>query len=149
MIEQIEGYKEFNDDMTNRYKMKFEVGKLYIAKGIISFGNDGNGFHMCKRIEDTLRYYDAFNQKICLCKVIGSDDFASYYDDYYGYYDLYTFEKLYISKKLTYEDILDEVFKMDLKKSYKSEKLEAYIEYYQENNKDAFTKRRNLKWMKL
>ena len=57
----------FNDDLTNRYGTKFEVGKTYHANGDIKFGNDGNGFHMCKNIEDTLRYFDAFNDNIRIC----------------------------------------------------------------------------------
>ncbi len=58
------GYKCFNSDLTNRYGSKFEVGKTYHAKGDIKFGNNGNGFHMCKNMEDTLRYFDAFNDNV-------------------------------------------------------------------------------------
>ena len=53
----IYGYKCFNSDMTNRYGKKFELGKVYSTDGKVKFGNSGNGFHFCKNIEDTLRYF--------------------------------------------------------------------------------------------
>ena len=35
----------------NNYGKKFSVGKIYITSGTIKFGNNGNGFHLCKNIE--------------------------------------------------------------------------------------------------
>lgn len=67
----ITGYKCFNKDLINRYGMQFEVGKIYSVNGNISFGNNGNDFHMCVRLEDTLRYFDSFTQEIDICEVIG------------------------------------------------------------------------------
>ena len=43
------GYKAFDKGLINRYGTKFEVGKIYIAEGAIKFGNQGNGFHLCKK----------------------------------------------------------------------------------------------------
>lgn len=97
------GYKCFNDDLTNRYGTKFEVGKTYHANGDIKFGNDGNGFHMCKNIEDTLRYFDAFNDNIRICLVYGFGEFNEYDDEYNGYYDMYSYEYLTILKELSRE----------------------------------------------
>ena len=54
------GYKCFNKDLINHYGQKFEIGKIYIASGIIKFGTRGNGFHMCKNIEDCFRFFDTF-----------------------------------------------------------------------------------------
>ena len=62
------GYKCFNEDLTNRYGFKFEVGNTYKVDGIIKFGIDGNGFHMCERLEDTLRYFDAMNLDVSVCE---------------------------------------------------------------------------------
>ena len=58
------GYKCFNENLINRYGTKFEIGKIYHANGNIKFGNKGNGFHLCKNLEDTLRYFKSFNYKI-------------------------------------------------------------------------------------
>ena len=78
--------------MTNRYGMKFEVGKIYMACGPIKFGNNGNGFHMCKNMEDTFRYFDSTN--IAVCKVNGFGKKKLYEDEYYGFYDMYTRSKM-------------------------------------------------------
>ena len=91
--------------MTNRYGMKFEVGKVYTSKGPIKFGNKGNGFHMCKNMEDTFRYFDTTN--IAVCKVNGFGKKQLYEDEYYGFYDMYAVEKIEILKLLKRKEILD------------------------------------------
>ena len=48
------GYKCFNEDLTNSYGKKFAIGQIYITTGALKFGNNGNGFHLCKNIEDIL-----------------------------------------------------------------------------------------------
>ena len=51
-------YKAFNDNLTNRYAMKFNV----VNKKLKSFhiNNLKNyGYHMCETIEDTFRYFGA------------------------------------------------------------------------------------------
>ena len=90
---EVKGYKAFNKGLTNRYGRKFELGKKYSTTGEISFGNDGNGFHFCKNIEDTLRYFDAVNDEISICEVKGSGDRILKEDEYYGYYEMYIVEK--------------------------------------------------------
>lgn len=158
---QIIGYKCFNEDLTNRYGTKFEVGKIYIAQGAIKFGNNGNGFHLCKNIEDTFRYFDAMEGTVSICQVKGSGEMVSYFDDYYGYYDMYAVEKLEILKLLTREEIVgiglsigyERVKRFIAGFKLNQEEIEAfknkyfnnpfilsYIAYYQENDKDAFTK---------
>ena len=104
------GYKSFNADMTNRYGMKFEVGKIYMTCGPIKFGNNGNGFHMCKNMEDTFRYFDSTN--IAVCEVNGYGKKVKYEDDYYGFYDMYAVEKLEILKLLKRKEILDYMLKL-------------------------------------
>ena len=52
---------EIGDRLT--YK-KFELYKLYSTEGKIKYGLEGNGYHFCKYLEDTLRYYDAMNDEV-------------------------------------------------------------------------------------
>ena len=101
---EIRGYKSFNKELTNRYGINFSIGKIYVAHGAIKFGNDGNGFHMCKNIEDTFRYFDANN--ISVCEVIGSGQIVERTDEYYGYYDMYCVEKLKIIRELSRKEII-------------------------------------------
>ena len=99
------GYKSFNADMTNRYGKKFEVGKTYITEGPIKFGVNGHGFHMCKNMEDTFRYFDTTN--IAVCEVEGSGKMKLYEDEYNGFYDMYAVEKIEILKLLKRKEILE------------------------------------------
>lgn len=100
----IVGYKGFNLDMTNRYGDKFEVGKTYKACGDISPGNNGNGFHMCVRVEDCFRYVDASSSLIALVKCFG--DLVLHEDEYYGYYDMYACEYMEIVRIVPREEII-------------------------------------------
>lgn len=45
------GYKSFNKGLVNNYGDAFKVKGIYTASGIIKAGNNGNGFHMCKRLK--------------------------------------------------------------------------------------------------
>ena len=63
---EIKGYKAFNEDFTNRYNRVFKEDKSYHTDGEISFGLNGKGFHFCKRLEDTLRYFDTFENSIVI-----------------------------------------------------------------------------------
>lgn len=159
----ITGYKCFNKDLTNSYGMQFSVGKIYIASGVIKFGKNSNGFHMCKNIEDTFRYFDAINNEVSVCKVIGSGEIIKCEDEYYGYYDMYSVEQLKIIKKLNRKEIIDIGLNLNylrVKRFIQGIKLtqeeinifkEKFvnnidvldtIEYYQENNLDVYKKRR-------
>lgn len=107
----IKGYKAFNSDKTNRYGIPFEAGKAYKVDGDISFGNQGNGFHMCTSISDVFRYIDANdinNYKIAV--VYGYGDSVLYEDDYEGYYDMYACRCMYVKKFLTRNEVF-EIFK--------------------------------------
>lgn len=165
---EIIGYKAFNKDLTNRYGKKFEVGEAYQTVGEISFGNDGNGFHFCKNIEDTLRYFDAIEGEVVVAEVIASGEMVKKEDEYNGYYDMYCSEKLKIHRiierkelvkmfllritseirvrrfiqlfKLTEKEI--EMFK--LKYAHSITVMDA-IAYYQEGKKDTYEKRNKVK----
>lgn len=101
----ISGYKCFNEDMTNRYGKKFEECNIYFANGEIKFGNSGNGFHFCKNLEDTLRYFD-MEKKFQICKVRGFGNIVSCDDEYNGYYEMYASEKIFVEKILSHEEII-------------------------------------------
>lgn len=153
------GYKSFNADMTNRYGMKFEVGKIYTVPGPIKFGNNGNGFHMCKNMEDTFRYFDSTN--IAVCEVNGFGKNQKYEDEYYGFYDMYAVEKIEILKLLKRKEILeymlelypervvrfiqlfklyDDEIKLFEEKFRNESSVIKYIDYYQKGKCDVWTK---------
>lgn len=101
------GYKCFKKGLINRYGMKFEVGQKYTKSGEIKFGNNGNGYHFCKNLEDTLRYFDSFSEQLDICEVIGDGKINIYNDEYYGYYDMYVCSNLEIIKILNENEILE------------------------------------------
>lgn len=156
------GYKCFDKNLTNRYGMKFEIGKTYHTDGKIKFGNDGNGFHMCLRLEDTLRYFDAINNDVDICQVVGFGKKDIGEDSYNDYYDMYAFENMYIAKLLTREEIINYAIKLYdyrikrfisqfklteeeiniFKEKFKhNPSILEYIAYYQEDDKEAFQRR--------
>lgn len=104
---EIKGYKVFSEDGINRYGMEFEEGKKYHVDGTISFGNNGNGIHFCKRMEDTFRYFDAMNGNVKVAEVIGSGDIVEFNDEYYGYYEMYAASDLEVLKFLSREEIIE------------------------------------------
>ena len=165
MTEKIHGYKCFNGDLTNRFGQKFEVGKTYHVDGEIIFGNDGNGLHMCKHLEDTLRYFDAIDGEIAICEVTGFGNLAEGEDKYNDFYDMYACEYLTTDKLLTREEIIayglnlyEERAKRFIslirltpeeialfKEKYKNNMVVLeYIAYYQEGDKEIFNRRRKL-----
>ena len=103
---QVIGYKCFNEDLTNRYGINFEIGKIYSTKGEIKFGNVGNGFHFCKNIEDTFSYFDIFAQNVTVCIVREFGNIVEYEDEYNGYYNMYVSENIEILRELTREEII-------------------------------------------
>ena len=152
----IKGYKCFNKNLINRYGMSFEVGMTYSVDGDIRFGNNGNGFHMCTNLEDTLRYFDGFNLKLCP----NCNSELLFEDNYYGYYDMYSVEKIKIIKRLSREEIINIIlssyeFKViRFIQGYKllPQELELFkikfanntsimnaISYYQEGNLDIYS----------
>ena len=118
----VRGFKAFNSDMTNRYGIKFEVGCVYLSNDIVKFRT--SGFHLCKNFEDTLRYFDAMNGQINICSVVGFGDVDKYNDEYYGYYDMYSAQKMYIHKILSREDIIK------MAKDLNDIRLERFVSLY-------------------
>ena len=95
------GYKAFNADLTNRYGVPFIEGGKYSVDGPAVFGNSGNGFHFCERLEDTLRYFDAMNDDVKIAEVIGSGKMVEANDEYYGYYDMFSATELEVIRILS------------------------------------------------
>jgi len=156
------GYKCFNEDLTNRYGFKFKVGNSYKVDGIIRFGIDGNGFHMCERFEDTLRYFDAMNLEVSVCEVVGNGEIVSFYDEYNGYYDMYAVEEISIIRKIDRDEIIsmmlnvNEVRVLRFLQLYRlnEEEIKSFqdkfknnvmifdvIDYYQYGIKDVYTRK--------
>ena len=161
MENRIKGYKAFNVDLTNRYGSSFEVGKRYSVDANAVFGNHGNGFHFCKNIEDTFRYFPAIEEKISVCLVKGTGEIAIYEDEYNGYYDMYSSENIEIIKQLTRDEIIEiglnlnslrvcrfiQCFKLNneeielfKEKFFDNIRVIQFINYYQLNDKEAFKK---------
>lgn len=154
----IKGYKCFYKDLSNLYNQKFETNKLYIAENKIKFGINGNGFHMCENIEDTLRFFDK-EKELEICEVIGFGNKEKQDDTYYDYYNMYSVEKLYISRIIPRKEIINialnlpeirllrflQGYKLNeqeinlFKEKYNNNKtISNYLSYYQENNIDIF-----------
>lgn len=155
-------YKCFNEDLTNRYGTKFDEKELYVANGDIRFGNDGNGFHVCKNLEDTLRFFDAFNKEVKIAKVNCFGRHCKVDDEYNEYYNMYSYQYMYIENVLTREEILRYVLKLPYNRAirfissikltteeidlikmkfYKDKLVLDYIKYYQENDKEVFKRK--------
>ena len=156
----IVGYKCFHKGLINRYGYKFYEGKLYHAKDKISFSK--NGFHMCLNLEDTLRYFDAFNEEVDIALVIGSGNKEERNDEYNGYYNMFAVEYLTIVHVLTREEIINHALKLSfmalkrfislyklnkdeikiIKKKYANEsEIISCISYYQEKDLDVYKKK--------
>lgn len=156
----IRGYKAFDKNMDNRYGRHFEEGKTYRVDGDVAFGLNGNGFHFCKRCEDTLRYFDGMNEDIVMAEVIGSGNIVESFDEYYGYYDMFSAEQLEIIRFIPRSELVMNFLNMkniervkrfiqgyrlrDIEKamfrSYFSneESVLKTIDYYQDGDLEAF-----------
>lgn len=101
----VEGYKCFKKGLVNQYGMVFELGKVYHDDKEILFRH--SGFHMCTNLEDTLRYFDAFNDEVDVASVVGYGKINKYDDEYNGFYDMYSVEYLKICHVLTRDEIIN------------------------------------------
>lgn len=161
----LEGYKAFKKGLFNRYGVQFKEHQDYVVDlqgEDLKYGNNGNGFHFAKRLEDCLRYYNGFEEEIDIAKVVSLGDFKESFDDYYGYYDLYVTNHLYIDHVMTREEILNYIIGvnnfrvvrfiqgykltpleiMELLKKYPNDNsiIDA-IKYYQYHDDTAYVKR--------
>ena len=105
-MKEVKGYKAFNIDKTNRYGVPFTEGVTYKVDGDISFGNTGNGFHMCTHLSDVFRYFDAIDDDVLVAEVIGRGERRKHNDEYEGYYDMYSVRELYIKRFMSREEVI-------------------------------------------
>lgn len=160
-IDYIEGYKAFNSDFTALNNIKFKVGDHKHIDGIVKAGPiGGHGFHLCKNFEDTFRFVE---ENPILCEVIGFGKISNEYIDYYNGYDEiyacsdiiikrivsreeiiqmaknlsgYKLERLIITYKMTNEEIKE--IENNLSPQNNKKRIKKFIDYYHNNNKDAF-----------
>ena len=110
---ELNGYKAFHKGLTNRYGKQFEEGQTYENSESPVFGNHGRGYHFCERLEDTLRYFPNSEEEIDIAEVTALGDLADGEDEYDGYYDMYSTNKIRIDKVLTREEIIEMFLKME------------------------------------
>ena len=155
----INGFKCFNKGLINSYGEVFLEGGLYHMSGDIKFQK--NGFHMCRNLEDTLRYFDGFNSEVDIASVQGYGVINKYSDEYNGFYDMYAVEYLKIVHILSRREIIKYVlnlppyrvcrfvslFKLNADEinlfyNVFAKEIEVIktIEYYQKGNDKAFVK---------
>ena len=121
------GFKAFNGDFTNRYGYKFEVGKTYSVKGDIKWGN--NGFHMCTNFEDCFKYVNT--NDFILTEVMGFGKLIKYDDEYYGYFDMYVCENIYVIRVISRKEIIE------MAKSLYEERLCKFISTFNLTDEEA------------
>lgn len=107
---EINGYKSFDKYHKNRYGIYMEEGKTYHTDGIIKFGINGNGFHFCKYLEDTIRYQMEKDDEVInpvIAQVTGFGKIVETNDKVYDYYNLYAAEYITINKFLSRKEIIN------------------------------------------
>ncbi len=106
----VEGFKCFDKGLINRYGTKFEIGKTYHADGEIQFGNNkiiGNGFHMCKNLEDAFCFFYADEVEVNLCSCIGWGNICTVDYDNFGFDDMYACEYIKLIKLYKRKEIIE------------------------------------------
>ena len=63
----MDGYKCFNSNFTNNNNELIKPNTTYVLQDKLKIKK--NGFHFCKRLEDTLRYFDGLKEDIIICKI--------------------------------------------------------------------------------
>lgn len=102
----IKGFKTFLKGMkTLEGNLTLQVGKTYHIDEPIQFKK--NGFHFCKRLEDTLHYFTDYQTDVDICAVTGFGNVLKTSHEYYGYYDIYVTSDLKIDRLLSKQEILD------------------------------------------
>lgn len=112
------GYKSFSINNTNIYGKNFDIYLKYHVDGDIKFGSNGNGFHFCKRFEDTIRYNGFIENSILhdvnIAKVKASGQIVEGNDEYNGYYDMYACSDIEIICIMKRKEIIDMALNLPL-----------------------------------
>ena len=122
---EIKGYKAFNKGLINRYGEIFEEGKTYEKNITPRFGNHGSGYHFCRRLEDTLHFFPSEEEEIDIAQITALGDIAEGEDDYGGFYEMYSTNKIRIDHILTREEILKMYLRME-----PNERVKRFIHYF-------------------
>ena len=161
-------YKVFNKGLINRYGKKFEEKSIYsldTSERELKFGNNGYGYHYVDYLEDGLRYFDGMNEEIDIATVYPLGDVVESFDDYYGYYNMYVTDKIYIDHVLNRNEIIDYALDLSIPKAerfitgyklndyekelfekcYHDTHIDKAIDYYQNHNMDAYNTTKVLK----
>lgn len=160
----MKGYKVFignEENFTTNFYTKVNINDVLNYEGKIN--PYSKGYHFSKKLEDTFRYGDCLhNQEFIICEVESIGETIEYEDEYNGYYELFVTDKLKIIRILNREEIIEYGLKLNgyrlerfisTLKLYpseidlfygRSEKIDKYIDYYQNNNLEAFNKNRGV-----
>ena len=120
----MKGYKALDKDLKNRYGFQYEFDKIYILNGKLKWKE--NGFHFCKRPEDTLRYVDSWNDNYQIVEVEGSGNLQLYEDEYYGYFDMYVSSEMELVDYVSRDKLFNMVFNSN--NEYRVKRLIEMIE---------------------
>ena len=152
------GYKVFYKGLIDSFGNKHTIVKKYKLDGEVKWSQ--NGFHFCKRPEDTLRNFDDFNNELEIALIQASGNIIGYDDEYYGYYDMFASSEYKIIRVMSREEIVREVLtsknifrqkrlleRMRLTeeqlKLFKglSEELDDIISYYQYHDTEVYQRK--------
>lgn len=160
----MKGYKLLDIGLINEYGFKYEIDKIYTLNGELKWNY--NGFHFCTHIEDTLRYRDKEKGTFEIVEIesLGNlVDGSNIENDYYGYETGYATDIFKIIRIIPREELILEVLKSKnidrvtrlissipllqeeielIKNKYNFDIIEQYINYYQYNDKEAFTRKK-------
>lgn len=160
----MKGYKLLDIGYINEYGHKYEFNKIYELKGDLKWNY--NGFHFCTHIEDTLRYRDKNKDDFVIVEVLASGeitDGSNLENDYYGYETGYASSKIQLLREVSREELINIVLKSKnidritrlilsipltkeeinlINDKCQNQIVTQYIEYYQYNQTEAFTRKR-------
>lgn len=123
-INEVKGFKAFDNAAVNRYGKQFIEGETYKANGNIKFGS--HGYHFCTTITDVFRYVDAINSTPVVARVTGRGTMNRFNDEYNGYYNMYAVSEITIDHFMSEEEIIEEILKcseFDVVKALKTKKF--------------------------
>ena len=159
----MKGYKLLDKNLINQYGNKYELGKVYYLNGDLVWSK--NGFHFCTNIEDTLRYAkdkDSFTitEVEASGNIICGDDYGD--NSYYDFTGLYASDIFKIIRVIPRNEVIKMVVDSHnnnrvqrlialtkltedeinyIKSVYNDIDTNAYINYYQYGDDQAFYKK--------
>lgn len=126
---EIKGYKGFSSDRKNQNNEEFEEGKIYTAKDEeLFFGENGNGFHFCKNLEDCFTYFSPEKGAI-YAEVTGMGNVKTKDDETTDSYGIYVSKSIRIDKFLTREEIIEHY--LNEEKSVPINGVIKFLRFYQ------------------